>query len=90
MDDKITFSEEEHTAFDENVESVYVENSVTMSFPHQDGVHMFSRTFKRGISVSVPPGQTYEATNRWARLQIENDLRKQYQTAMYKKQDITK
>ena len=78
----ITFSDDEHTLFDDNVRQVYVENSITLNNVSPD---IFSMTFKRGLSVDVPPGVTSERTENWAALQISNKLNQLYREKSYKK-----
>lgn len=73
-----------------SVRNVFLEESVTVSFPKTNDIGTFSKTYKLGISIDVPEHIGYESTVKFARNIVRNDLRMQYEQTLkeYKKQDI--
>lgn len=69
----IEFSDDEITTFEENIESVFVEKTITISNPSTD---IFSAGQKIGMSINVPPNSTPEKTYKYANQQINYYLEK--------------
>ena len=72
------------------IRNVFLEESVTVSFPKTNDIGTFSKTYNLGISIDVPETVGYEKTVKYARSLIRRDLSKQYEETLlgYKKQSI--
>jgi len=81
----IEFSDEEVNSIDESIDSVYIEASLSMNNLKDE--NLFSKSFKMGLSSSVPPNLTHEKVKDYLRLQISNHLRWEYNRALGKNKE---
>jgi len=86
----MSFTDEELKSFNENIESVYYEESITLNnIPDNN---LFSKTIKMGLSMNVPYKMTAEKTKQFIKHEINYELERRYKSIIkgYKSEDMLK
>ncbi len=86
----MTFTEQEVSILEEGIESIYIEEKVSVNSDELKKLGIFSKSFCTGISIAINDGIGYDRTLAWGKNQVRSHNNRQYNECLngYKVQGL--